>query len=85
MKAKGWGERPWRERREKVADAVLWEELDVVGFQEALENQVEDLAELLGEGYAHVGVGRYDGIKAGEFVPIFYRRYVSRREELRTS
>ena len=31
---------PWSERRSKVADSVLWEELDVVGFQEALTNQV---------------------------------------------
>ncbi|KAM0745753.1 hypothetical protein T439DRAFT_360324 [Meredithblackwellia eburnea MCA 4105] len=64
---------PWSERRSRVADAVLWEELDIVGFQEALTNQVEDLAKLLGTSFSWIGVGRDDGKKAGEYVPIFYR------------
>jgi len=45
------------------------------GFQEALVRQVRDLEELLGSGeFAWVGVGRSDGVSAGEFCPIFYRR-----------
>ncbi|KAK4700609.1 hypothetical protein P7C70_g5639, partial [Phenoliferia sp. Uapishka_3] len=67
------GEMPWAERRSKIADSVLWENLDVVGFQEALKNQVEDLATLLGSEYSWVGVGRDDGKEAGEFVPVFYK------------
>ena len=39
---------------------------DVVGVQEALHHQVEQLAEDLPE-YAWVGVGRTDGLEAGEY------------------
>ncbi|GAA5864348.1 hypothetical protein JCM1840_006753 [Sporobolomyces johnsonii] len=69
-----WGERPWSERRERLVDQVLWSELDVVGFQEVLDHQLGDIEKLVGEEWAHVGVGRNDGKKAGEAVPIFYRR-----------
>ena len=40
--------------------------------QEVLHNQLLDLAELLGDDYAHVGVGRDDGKEAGEYSPIFF-------------
>lgn len=73
LQSAGYGERPWRERRTKVADSVIWSELDVVGFQEVLVNQLRDLEELLG-GYEGVGIGRDDGIEKGEAVPIFWRR-----------
>ncbi|CEQ40478.1 SPOSA6832_02089 [Sporobolomyces salmonicolor] len=69
-----WGERPWSERREKLVDQVLWSELDVVGYQEVLDHQLQDVEKLMGEEWAHVGVGRNDGKRAGEAVPIFYRR-----------
>ena len=47
-------------------------QLDIVGFQEVLHNQLQDLKELLGEGYDHVGVGRDDGKEKGEYSPIFW-------------
>ncbi|GAA6029589.1 hypothetical protein JCM8097_000952 [Rhodosporidiobolus ruineniae] len=73
--AKRWGERSWADRRERYVDMVLWGEVDVIGFQEALENQIQDLHKLLGEDeWGYVGVGRDDGKKAGESVPIFYQR-----------
>jgi hypothetical protein len=37
-----------------------------------LHNQLGDLRALLGPSYSHVGVGRDDGIAAGEYSPIFY-------------
>lgn len=70
----GYGESPWRERKEKLVDSVIWSDLDVIGFQEALLNQVGDLTKLLGSTYDHVGVGRDDGKKKGEFVPIYYKK-----------
>lgn len=70
----GYGEFPWIERRTKLVDSVVWNDLDVVGFQEVLVNQLTDLKGLMGEGYDHVGVGRDDGKKKGEFVPIFYKK-----------
>ncbi|GAA5861816.1 hypothetical protein JCM8547_008563 [Rhodosporidiobolus lusitaniae] len=69
-----WGERSWAERREKLVDQVLWSQLEVVGFQEALDNQLNDLKELMGSEWDHVGVGRDDGKKKGEAVPIFFRK-----------
>jgi hypothetical protein len=54
-----WGERRWYQRREKLVDQVLFAELDVVGFQEVLDNQYEDLKQLLGEEWEHVGVGAF--------------------------
>ncbi|GAA6050038.1 hypothetical protein JCM3770_001927 [Rhodotorula araucariae] len=71
----GDGERRWAERRDALVDMVTWEELDVVGFQEVLHSQFEDLQALLPDDeWGSVGVGRDDGRRAGEAVPIFYRR-----------
>ncbi|KAL7338297.1 Endonuclease/exonuclease/phosphatase [Rhodotorula toruloides] len=78
-----WGEHLWQERRDQLVDQVLWEELDIVGFQEVLDGQFEDLRALMGAEFGSVGVGRDDGKKAGEAVPVFYRR--SRLELLSVS
>lgn len=40
-------------------------------------SQLKDLAELLGERFANVGVGRDDGKEAGEYSPIFFDQCVS--------
>ena len=45
---------------------------DVIGMQEVLYNQLLDLEEIL-PGYSHVGTGRDDGIRGGEYSPIFFR------------
>ncbi|KZT04996.1 DNase I-like protein [Laetiporus sulphureus 93-53] len=68
------GEQPWSKRRIKVAQQLLHENPAVIGFQEALVRQVHDLAELLGNQWGWVGVGRDDGNEAGEFCPIFYKK-----------
>ncbi|KAL7419550.1 hypothetical protein Q5752_005461 [Cryptotrichosporon argae] len=68
-----YAERPWAERRSRIVDALVSTgEVDIVGFQEVLVNQLHDLQTLLGPRFAHVGVGRDDGVEAGEFSPIFY-------------
>ncbi|THH12766.1 hypothetical protein EW146_g7386 [Bondarzewia mesenterica] len=68
------GEQPWSTRRIKVAQRLLSEGISLAGFQEGLVRQVNDLAELLGDDWAWVGVGRDDGVAAGEFSPIFYKK-----------
>ncbi|GBB96684.1 hypothetical protein RclHR1_02810002 [Rhizophagus clarus] len=68
------GEAPWHVRRTKVADAILFHRIDLVGIQEALYNQISDLESLLGSDWNWIGVGRDDGKQAGEFVPIFYNK-----------
>ena len=42
-----------------------------------LDHQLHDLAALLGHQYGWVGVGRDNGKRAGEAVPIFYNKWVS--------
>lgn len=61
----------WKQRRSKVASTVGY--FDILGFQEALVNQVDDLAEAL-PNHDHYGVGRDDGRSAGEHCPIFWNR-----------
>ena len=61
----------WDKRKDKVAGAVSY--FDLLGFQEALPNQLDDLVERLPE-HDHYGVGRDDGKSGGEHCPIFWRR-----------
>jgi endonuclease/exonuclease/phosphatase family metal-dependent hydrolase len=69
----GDGENAWPHRKEKVASMVRLYAADVVGMQEALRSQIDELAKMLPT-HDWVGVGRNDGKDAGEFTPIFYRR-----------
>ncbi|KLO18062.1 DNase I-like protein [Schizopora paradoxa] len=67
--------RQWTPRRIEVARTLLREDVQIIGFQEALVRQVDDLLKLLGEDtWQYVGVGREDGENGGEFSPIFYKR-----------
>lgn len=66
------GENAWPLRMENVIDLVLEHSPDVVGMQEALLGQVNDIANHL-PGYDWVGVGRDDGLNRGEYSPIFYK------------
>jgi Kef-type K+ transport system membrane component KefB/endonuclease/exonuclease/phosphatase family metal-dependent hydrolase len=67
------GRNAWPTRRDDLADAIRALQPDVVGFQEALREQVADLVERMPD-HAWFGEGRTDGALEGEFVPIFYRR-----------
>lgn len=66
----GDGEDVWTNRVDAVADAVA--EADLIGLQEVLDSQLQDLDQRL-EGYDHYGVGRDDGQREGEYSPIFFR------------
>ncbi len=66
------GEHAWPHRKERVASVIRFHEADIVGVQEALKGQIDELEALL-PGYAWFGVGRDDGVAAGEFAPVFYR------------
>lgn len=70
----GDGINAWPHRFTRVAEMMgeLYQ-ADIVGLQEVLRGQVEDLVRHLPE-FDWVGVGRDDGWKEGEFSPIFYRR-----------
>lgn len=63
----------WQYRRDRVANFIKSEDLDIVGMQEVLHNQLEDLRQRLPE-YAEVGVGREDGKTQGEYSPLFFKK-----------
>ncbi|MFC1537974.1 endonuclease/exonuclease/phosphatase family protein [Candidatus Latescibacterota bacterium] len=67
------GENAWPNRKDMAAGMILFHNADIVGIQEALREQVDDLAEHL-PGYGWIGIGRDDGVNAGEFMAVFYRR-----------
>lgn len=50
----------WQYRKDNVAQFIKSQDIDIVGMQEVLHNQLEDLKSRLPE-YAEVGVGREDG------------------------
>jgi len=53
-------------------------------LQEVLYSQLEDIQSQLGPSWAHIGEGRDDGQRAGEFSPVFYRIDTWRCERSRT-
>ena len=63
----------WPLRKGFVADVMLEHKPDVIGVQEAMRGQLDDLAKRL-EGYTEVGVGRDDGKQAGEYSAILYKK-----------
>jgi endonuclease/exonuclease/phosphatase family metal-dependent hydrolase len=65
------GPNAWPLRRDAVRALIDYHQIDLLGTQEGLMDQVEDLAAM--PGFAYVGVGRDDGKRAGEHSAIFYR------------
>lgn len=61
----------WPYRKDKVASQILFHEAHIVGIQEALHGQMEDLQQRLPR-YRYAGVGRDDGKQKGEYSAIFY-------------
>ena len=69
----GDGEHNWQFRKSEASELINQREVDIVGTQEVLKNQLDDL--LSGcSSYASVGVGRFDGKEAGEYSAILYKR-----------
>lgn len=64
---------PWTVRKEWVVELLKKYDADVVGLQEALEHQMDFIADSLPQ-YDWVGVGRDDGKTKGEYIPILYKK-----------
>lgn len=62
---------PWPDRKGEVASII--NRADIIGLQEALKTQIDDIAERLPD-HAWFGVGRDDGKAKGEYTCIFYRK-----------
>jgi endonuclease/exonuclease/phosphatase family metal-dependent hydrolase len=69
----GDGANSWQYRKETVIKMIRFQEVDVLGMQEVLVNQLKDITDQLTE-YNAVGVGREDGKEKGEFSPILYNK-----------
>ncbi|MDD2526220.1 MAG: endonuclease/exonuclease/phosphatase family protein, partial [Bacteroidales bacterium] len=63
----------WKFRKDYAANLIKFYDADIIGTQEVLNNQYNDLIERLSE-YNHIGVGRADGNKEGEACAIFFRK-----------
>lgn len=62
----------WELRRESVVELLRRVSADIVGVQEALRFQLDELHRAL-PGYGELGVGRDDGRSSGEYAAILYR------------
>ncbi len=71
----------WPNRVEKATSQILFHDVEILGVQEALHNQMEDLRQNL-PGYKFSGVGRDDGKTKGEYSAIFFDS--TRFQELRS-
>jgi endonuclease/exonuclease/phosphatase family metal-dependent hydrolase len=75
------GRNAWPFRRERLLAQVRAEAPELIGIQEGLHRQVEQLQEAF-PAHAMVGVARDDGAQDGEYSALFYLR--ERFEELRS-
>ncbi|MFL2436695.1 MAG: endonuclease/exonuclease/phosphatase family protein [Verrucomicrobiales bacterium] len=65
------GENAWPNRKEMVGQWVKSESPDVIGLQEALRHQIDDIKKIA-TAYSEYGVGRDDGKSRGEHCTILY-------------
>lgn len=63
----------WVNRAPVVANLIRFHGFDVLGVQEGLKNQLDDISNALPE-YSRYGKGRDDGKEAGEHSAIFFRK-----------
>ncbi len=63
----------WYLRCPVISQLITFNDFDIIGMQEVLHGQLEDLLANLPE-YTYAGVGRDDGKTKGEYAPIFYKK-----------
>ncbi|GHT51998.1 endonuclease [Bacteroidia bacterium] len=63
----------WQYRKDIAAQTVMLYDADIVGTQEVLNSQLNDLTQRLPE-YGSIGVGRSDGKTDGEYSAILYKK-----------
>jgi endonuclease/exonuclease/phosphatase family metal-dependent hydrolase len=67
------GDNHWSARREMLFEVIRERDADLVGLQEALAFQIDEIVAAV-PGYAVVGVGRDDAGKSGEFSAILFKK-----------
>ena len=65
------GENQWSHRKEFLSNQIAFNEVDIFGIQEGLNDQVTYLDSVFVH-YNYIGVGRDDGKTKGEYSAIFY-------------
>lgn len=70
----------WKYRKDVAAQIIKDQNIDIVGTQEVLYNQLQDLLERLPD-YNYVGVGREDGKQKGEYAALFYKKERFEKED----
>lgn len=73
----------WSNRKEKMNILLKKYKPDIACFQEALNNQVNDLQNFLPD-FNKSGVGRDDGRTKGEYSPVFYNKNKFKRLDANT-
>jgi endonuclease/exonuclease/phosphatase family metal-dependent hydrolase len=66
------GDDRWELRRAQLFDLIRDQAPDVIGLQEALHFQIQEILAAV-PGYAMAGVGRTDSKRAGEYAALLYR------------
>jgi endonuclease/exonuclease/phosphatase family metal-dependent hydrolase len=79
----GDGPNQWEARRQLAVELIRSRGPDILGLQEALRNQLNDLRSAFPE-YEELGVGRDDGDTTGEYSAILFRRDLLEVEETGT-
>jgi endonuclease/exonuclease/phosphatase family metal-dependent hydrolase len=69
----GDGEQRWKYRQEHFSQLLREWSPDLLGLQEPLREQLDDIRGLLPD-HEEFGVGREDGLLEGEFCPILFRK-----------
>lgn len=67
------GENSWQFRKENVFDVIQKNNPDLLGLQEALKFQIDEILKALPY-YKMIGVGRDDGKEVGEYSCILYKK-----------
>lgn len=80
--ASATGPNAWPQRRPLMRELLTNTAPDLIGTQEGLHGQLQDIASDLPD-YVWTGVGRDDGKTKGEFMAVFYRK--ARLEALSTN
>ncbi len=62
----------WKHRKEMVNDLIQFYDIDIIGTQEGFIHQIQDIVRL--KNYDYVGVGRDDGVNAGEHSAIIFNK-----------
>ncbi|MEY3208467.1 MAG: hypothetical protein RL064_498 [Bacteroidota bacterium] len=63
----------WADRLPKIVSLIQYHDFDIIGLQESLYHQLKGLKKELDE-FEYYGIGRDDGIVAGEFSAILFKK-----------